>query len=349
MKDKLCKQIPWTTCASAWDKPCSVSPVLLRVAVMVLFDLLLLFRGEWASVSPATCGEGSWLCCQRSFESVKLQGQKWNLVFFVMEEPLPQRDRTDGQCWAWLKCCWSLQLGERLERGMLSLEVPLWSLLAFVGSQQLKGEKAFLALGIWAQAWLPPQLASAASEDPGPYRSWQTRMNWWLTSTIMSEMLVLFCCSCMFFNLYLFYVVFSLKRGSCVHVQQRMKMQSGCFWKKSLFGAVGCCRWMVWLSPIEGGLAEPGFSPGGWWSKKRVSVKVWCLVFSLVFSPEAAQDRTVLTTYIWVQESSVCACLHRLGQVNCKWQVNSWTERGKNPWNSSEAVSVLGRGGKRSS
>lgn len=75
-------------------------------------------------------------------------------------------------------------------------------------------------------------------------------------------------------------------------------MQSGCFWKKSLFGAVGCCRWMVWLSPIEGGLAEPGFSPGGWWSKKRVSVKVWCLVFSLVFSPEVAQDRTVLTTYI---------------------------------------------------
>lgn len=170
MKDKLGKQIPWTTCASAWDKPRSVSPGLLCVTVMVLFDLLLLFHGVWASVSPATCGEGSCLCCQRSFESAKLQGQKVNLVVFVMEEPLPQRDRTGGQCWAWLKCCWSLHLGERLERGMLSLEVPLWSLLAFVGSQQLKGGKAFLALGIWAQAWLPPQLASATSEDLGHYK-----------------------------------------------------------------------------------------------------------------------------------------------------------------------------------
>lgn len=40
-------------------------------------------------------------------------------------------------------------------------------------------------------------------------------------------------------------------------------MQSGCFWKKSLSGALGCYRWMAWLSPIEGGLAELGFSPGG--------------------------------------------------------------------------------------
>lgn len=55
------------------------SRVLLRVPGMVLFDLLLLFHGVWASVSPATCGEGSWLCCQRSFEPVKLQGQKGNL------------------------------------------------------------------------------------------------------------------------------------------------------------------------------------------------------------------------------------------------------------------------------
>lgn len=57
---------------------------LLRVTGTVLFDLLLLFRGVWASVSPATCGEGSCLCCQRSFESAKLQGQKVNLVGFFL-------------------------------------------------------------------------------------------------------------------------------------------------------------------------------------------------------------------------------------------------------------------------
>lgn len=92
-----------------------------------------------------------WVCKTAGTES-----KSWWV--FVMEELLPQRDRTDGQCWVWLKCCWSLQLGERLERGMLSLEVPLWSLLAFVGSQQLKEEK-----GIFGCRHLGPSLAATSA------------------------------------------------------------------------------------------------------------------------------------------------------------------------------------------
>lgn len=70
MKDKLCKQIPWTTWASACNEPCSLSPVLLRVAVVVLFDLLLLFPGAWASCQSchlwrgllAVLPEVIWVC-----------------------------------------------------------------------------------------------------------------------------------------------------------------------------------------------------------------------------------------------------------------------------------------------
>lgn len=77
----------------------------------------------------------------------------------------------------------------------------------------------------------------------------------------------------MFFSLRLLDVVFSLKRGYCVHIKQQLKIESMHFWKKSAYDAERCARWIGvrWggvaeavlrlLSVCTGG--EWGFSKGG--------------------------------------------------------------------------------------
>lgn len=77
----------------------------------------------------------------------------------------------------------------------------------------------------------------------------------------------------MFFSLRLLDVVFSLKRGYCVHIKQQLKIESMHFWKKSAYDAERCARWIGvrWggvaeavlrlLSVCAGG--EWGFSKGG--------------------------------------------------------------------------------------
>ena len=100
VKGKLCKQIPWTTSASAWSKLRFVLPLMFHVSVMVLFDLLLLLLGVWASVRPATCGKGllagRWkvICWIWSKTAPGTETKPW---VFMKEEPLPWRDRTDWQ------------------------------------------------------------------------------------------------------------------------------------------------------------------------------------------------------------------------------------------------------------
>lgn len=108
MKDKLWKQMPWTTSASAWSQLCFVLPLLFRVRAMVLFDLLLLLLGVWASVRPATCGEGLLAEQQKLIYwiwSKTAPGTETKPWVFVVEELLPRRDRTAWQSWAWLKYC----------------------------------------------------------------------------------------------------------------------------------------------------------------------------------------------------------------------------------------------------
>jgi len=48
----------------------------------------------------------------------------------------------------------------------------------------------------------------------------------------------------MFFSLRLLDVVFSLKRGYCVHIKQQLKIESMHFWKKSAYDAERCARWI---------------------------------------------------------------------------------------------------------
>lgn len=131
---------------------------------------------------------------------------------------------------------WKLWLGWQLQGRMLSLEVSLWSLPAFVGRKK----------GVWISAF-SRMAATSAQGLPSPAalclcRSWQAGVNWWLTSTAVSETLAWFCCSCMFFSLQLLDVVFSPKRGYCVHIKQRLKIESTHFWKKSAYDAEQCAR-----------------------------------------------------------------------------------------------------------
>lgn len=76
MKGKLRKQIPWTTSASSWSKLRIVLPLLFHISVMVHFDLLLLLLGVWASVRPATCGEG-------------LLAERWKVICWIWSKTAP--------------------------------------------------------------------------------------------------------------------------------------------------------------------------------------------------------------------------------------------------------------------
>lgn len=101
-----------------------------------------------------------------------------------------------------------------------------------------------------------------------------------------------------------------------------------------------------WLLPVQegnGGLPKPG-------CKKLVSVQVvggakkgffkgLAFGYHSCFFPEAAQNRTVLPTYICSLKFRKAVCLHALSQVwGLKWQVNSWTARGGNPWSSNGTI-----------
>lgn len=216
----------------------------------------------WGSghVRPDT--KGFWPSTSCAASGVKLhRGQKLNPGFSWWRSHFPRATGLTGRVGFGLNIVgvcvptvlsWSWRLGEGLEGGMLSFEVPLWSLLLLLAADE--GEKAFVALatepkpGCWFH---PGSLGPSCFWRYGLYRSWQTRVNWWLSSTMMSETLVLFCYFCIFFNLELFCVVFSLQRGCCVRVQQRMKIGSRCFGKTSRW--IGLLR----LQEESRGLPKP--------------------------------------------------------------------------------------------
>lgn len=140
--------VPWDElCPAPWAAPCAWDGAFWSAAAapwgLGICQSCHLWRGLLA-VLPKVL----WLC-----KTAGIENKPWGFILW-WKSRVPKGTELVGS----VELGWGLQLGERLERGMLSLEVPLWSLLAFVGSQQLKGKRHF---------WL-----WASGPKPGCHLSW---------------------------------------------------------------------------------------------------------------------------------------------------------------------------------
>lgn len=153
MKEELCRQIPWATGALRRAVSCTLGCSLCLGWSFLICCCCPMGSGHLPVLPPvrgllAVLPKVLWVCKTAGIES-----KPWGFILW-WKSRVPKGTELVGS----VELGWGLQLGERLERGMLSLEVPLWSLLAFVGSQQLKGKRHF---------WL-----WASGPKPGCHLSW---------------------------------------------------------------------------------------------------------------------------------------------------------------------------------